>query len=228
MRKAVSDEISYNYLFTLNPELEPSMMPIQIPIVLPEGFYKKNEWGLDPDIMEYQIGALMIQPHIDEKVQSKLKDLITKIGLDMLKDIPEETTIDFQGVLRLAKSWARLQFKWDLHEDDFIKMKNDLVEPFKEFFDLVEDAKKTGKTFQAPLTQLPDKRTISFYATKIFQAAKQIAKETGSKRFPKTTLREKISNKYVSNYDFEYGLDELVQTGYLLIHKNGTEFEITI
>jgi len=228
VRKAVSNEISYNYLFTLGPEAQSATMPTQIPIVLPEGFYAGSKWGLDPDIMDYQMGALLIQPQIDEHIQKQLQNLIQNIGSDMLRDIPEEHSIDYSGILRLSKAWARLQFKWDLHEDDFTKMKNDLEEPFKEFFDLVEDAKITGRTYYAPLTQMPEKRTISIKATKTIQGAKQLEREAGKKRFLKTELRKKIPLKEVTDYDFERVLDELVRTGYFLKHKNGIEYELTL
>lgn len=228
VRRAVSDEISYNYLFTLSPELQQTMMSTQIPIVLPEGFYVASEWGLDPDILDYQMGALLIQPHIDERIQKRLRNLITRIGSDMLRDIPENNTVDFPGVLRLAKAWARLQFKWELEEDDFHKMKNDLEEPFKEFFDLVEDAENVGRTYLTPLTQMPDKRTVSINATKILRGAKQLEKETGQKRFLKTSLHQKIPLTDISDYEFERALDELILTGYFLKHKNGTEYELVI
>jgi hypothetical protein len=228
VRKAVSDEISYNYLFSLSPETEISMMPTQIPIVLPEALYVTNKWELDPDILDYQMGALLIQPHIDERIQEELWNLITKIGSEMLIDIPEEHSVDFTGFLRLAKAWARLQFKWQLENDDFTKMKNDLKEPFKEFFDLVEDAKKIGRTYLTPLTQMSDKKTVSINATKTIRCAKQLEREIGNKRLLKTALRKKILLRDMSDYDFERTLDELVLAGYFLKHKNGTEYDLVI
>ena len=55
INRMASDEISFNYLFTLSPEGQNTMMPTQIPIVIPEGFYLPGGWGLDPDILDYQM-----------------------------------------------------------------------------------------------------------------------------------------------------------------------------
>jgi len=228
VKGAFSDEISFNYLFTLSPEIDKTMMPTQIPIVLPEAIYIPREWGLDPDVLDYQISALLIQPHIDIRIQERLQNLIKKIGKEMLRENQLEQNLDFPGVLKLAKSWARLQYQWELKEDDFTRMKNDLEEPFKEFFDLIEDAKAIGRTYHAPLTQMPDKRAISINATKVFQTAKQIRKEIGMKNISRIELRQKIPLKEISVYDFERALDELVLTGYFLKHKNGTEYELVI
>jgi len=226
VKKGVSEEISFNYLFNLSPESQSYSMPTQIPLIVPEAKYRPDKWGLDRDILDYQLSALLLTPYIEESTQNILMKTVTKTAQDILMKSNIQAPLDNSGLLRLAKSWCRLEFKQSISEDDFTKIKNDFQEIFKEYFDIVEDANKIGKTYRVPLTQLPNKMKISIKSNKIYRYIKDLSRNQGYRRVSKEIIRKEIPEKEISNYDLDNGLTELVNTGYLLMYKNYTEFEI--
>ena len=228
INRGVSDEISYNYLFNVNPELSSSIMPTQIPIVIPEINYKSGKWGLDRDVLDYQMGAMLLYPDINVNIQDKFVKMVYKIGKELLQNAPNQLPLDNSGLIRLLKAWGRLEYKSQIDEDDFYKMKKDMEEPFKEFFDVIEDAKITNMTYNYPLTPTLGKRHLSLNANKVYRNIKQISREIGFNRITKETIRRKIPINEVSQYDLDNALIELVNAGYLLMFKNYTEFEIVL
>jgi hypothetical protein len=225
-RKA-SNEISFNYLFNLSPQVKRFAMPTQIPILVPDIKYQKNEWELDRDILDYQMSALLFTPIIDETAQKKLTNVVEKTGKTILRKANLETTVDASGILRLAKAWCRLEFKNNLAEDDFGKIKKDFEQIFSEFFDLSEDMQRTGRTWHIPLTPIADKRNLTIYANKIYKEIKNFTRNNRYERLTKIQIRENIKRKEISDYDLERGLKELVDSGYLLQFKNYSEFSLT-
>jgi hypothetical protein len=225
--KKESNEISYNYLFNLSPETQRFAMPTQIPILLPDVKYRKSNWDLDRDILDYHMNALLLQPVITESLQKKLIEVIKITGKKILHKVDMETTVDAAGILKLAKAWCRLELKNVLVEDDFIKIKNDFEQIFSEFFDLSEDAQISGRTWHIPLTPLPDKMNLTIVANKIYREIKNFTRNNRYERFTKIQIRELINRKEVMDYDLERGLKELVNAGYLLQFKNYSEFSLT-
>jgi len=226
INKKSSDEISYNYLFDLSPETERFAMPTQIPILIPEGSYKKDEWGLDRDVFDYHMTALLLTPAVEENMQKKLTEVVEKTGKTILRKANLETKIDNSGILRLANAWCRLEFKNYLVEDDFDKIKNDFEGIFSEYFDFVEDVQRLGRTHLVPLTQMQDKMNLTIYAKKIYKGIKNLARDDKNKRISRNSIRVNISQKEISDYEFDRGLEELVRSNYLLQFKNYAEFLI--
>ncbi|DAC72783.1 MAG TPA: hypothetical protein DSN98_03520 [Thermoplasmata archaeon] len=226
-RKA-SNEISFNYLFNLSPQVKRFAMPTQIPILIPDIKYQKNEWELDRDILDYQMSALLFTPIIDETNQKKLTSVIEKTGKTILRKANLETTVDASGILRLAKAWCRLELKNNLAEDDFGKIKKDFEQIFSEFFDLSEDMQRTGRTWHIPLTPISDKMNLTIEANKIYKEIKNITRNNKYERFTKIQIRDLVTMKKISDYDLERGLKELVDAGYLLQFKNYTEFSLAL
>ncbi len=225
-KRGASDEISYNYLFNLGPQPQSYMMPTQIPVIIPEARYIPDKWGLDRDVFDYQMSALLLTPYIEENIQDKLTRIVTKTGEDILRKSSLQTSLDNTGLLRLAKAWCRLEFKQSINEDDFSKLKNDFEEVFKEYFDIVEDAKETGATYHIPLTPMPNKMRLTVNANRIYKLIKKLSRENDYKRLSIEIIRNNVPVKEISTYDLDKGLNELVNAGYLLMHKNYTEFEI--
>jgi len=221
----LSDEISYNYLFTLSPQMKQSMLSTQIPIIMPEVKYTSDKLGLDRDILDYHMGAMLFTPYIEEMYQDRILDIITRTGKDMLRKSSLQLPLDASGLLRLAYAWCRLELKTNIDEEDFRKMKNDLEPIYRELFDVVEDAKLSGKTYNIPLTQTTHKTALSINANKVYKEVKKLSRESNIRRIPRKNIRAVIPQKEISDYDLEKALSELVNTGYLLSHKNKTEFE---
>ncbi len=226
VKKGHSDEISYNYLFSLSPESQSVMMPTQIPLIVPEAIYKPNTWDLDRDVLDYQLSAMLLTPYIEESMQRDLQNTLLRTAQDMIRKSNMQISPDKGGTLRLMKSWCRLEHKQNIDEDDFIRMKNDLDEVFKEFFDMIDDARSLGRTYQIPLTQIPETRKLSLNANKILKCIRRICRDHGYERVSKDILRKEIPEKEISYFDIDEGIQELVNTGYLLMHKNYSEFEI--
>jgi len=225
-KRGVSDEISFNYLFNLGPQSQSYLMPTQIPVIIPEARYKPDKWGLDRDVFDYQMSALLLNPYMEENIQDKLTKILRKTGEDILRKSSLQTSLDNTGLLRLAKAWCRLEFKQSINEDDFSKLKNDFEEVFREYFDIVEDAKETGKTYHIPLTPMSNKMRLTVKANRIYKLIKKLSRENDYKRLSIEIIRNNVPVKEISTYDLDKGLNELVNAGYLLMHKNYTEFEI--
>jgi len=219
-----SDELSFNYLFNLSPEAERMMMPTQIPVIIPDVHYSKRQWGLDRDVFDYEMSAMLIHPHIEEQTPERLKDIIQRIGKTLLRKSDMQLPLDNTGLLRLANSWARLHFKQTITEDDFTHMKHDVEGIFSEYFDFIEDAKETGRTTHHPLTQMPTRFNLTADANKILKHIKRISRETGLERLPLAELRYGIPTSDISDYDLDKGLMELAASNLLLQFKNFTEF----
>jgi len=113
-----------------------------------------------------------------------------------------------------------------MNEDDFYRMKNDLEPIFKEFFDIMEDAQRTGTTFHIPLTRTTSRRNFTIHANKVYKEIKKLSRENKMKRLPRSDIRAFIPQTEISNYDLDRALTELVNAGYLLTYKNDTEFEM--
>ena len=201
-------------------------MQTQIPVIIPEARYKPDKWGLDRDVFDYQMSAILLTPYIEENIQDKLTRIVTKTGEDILRKSSLQTSLDNAGLLRLAKAWCRLEFKQSINEDDFSKLKNDFEEVFKEYFDIVEDAKETGATYHIPLTPMPNKMRLTVKANIIYKLIKKLSRENDYKRLSIEIIRNNVPVKEISTYDLDKGLNELVNAGYLLMHRNYTEFEL--
>lgn len=224
--RMISEELSFNYLFTLSPEAERLMMPTQIPVIIPDVQYTKRQWGLDRDVFDYEMSAMLIHPHIEQSTQVRLAKIVQQTGETLLRKSDMQLPLDNTGLLRLANSWARLHFKQTITEDDFTHMKNDVEGIFSEYFDFIEDAKETGRTSHHPLTQMPTRFNLTTDANKILKHIKRISRETGLERLPLAELRRGIPTSDISDYDLDRGLMELAASNLLLQFKNFTEFEL--
>jgi len=226
IKKNSSEEISYNYIYSPSPQTQSYLIPTQIPLIIPEAIYKPDKWGLDRDVLDYQLSALLLNPYIEENAQNNLIKIVTKTAQDMLRKSNIQAPLDNTGVLRLAKAWCRLEYKQSINENDFTRMKNDFQDIFKEYYDMSEDTKKSGRTYNVPLTRNTDARRLSINANKIFKYIKNVTRNKGYKKISKEIIRKEISPKEITNYVLDEGLQELVNAGYLLMYKNYTEFEI--
>jgi hypothetical protein len=226
IKTGASEEISYNYLYTPSPQSQSYLVPTQMPLILPEVIYNPDKWGVDRDVLDYQMSALLLNPFIEQSTYQNLISIITKTAQDMLRISNIQAPLDNTGVLRLAKAWCRLEYKQSINEDDFSRMKNDLQGIFKEYFDMSEDTKEIGRTYHIPLTRTMGANRMSINANKILKHMKRIARNQGYKKLTKDIIRNGIPVKEITNYDLDEGLLELVNAGYLLMYKNYTEFEI--
>jgi hypothetical protein len=226
IKLGASEEISYNYLYTPSPQSQSYLIPTQIPLILPEVIYQPDKWDLDRDVLDYQLSSLILNPYIEESTYKNLINVVTKTAQDILRKSNIQAPLDNTGVLRLAKAWCRLEYKQSIDEDDFIRMKNDLQEIFKEFYDMSEDTKNVGRTYHVPLTRITDNMRLSLNANKIYKYIKQISRNQGYQKLSREVIRNEIPLKDIANYNLYEGLQELVNAGYLLMYKNYTEFEL--
>ncbi|MFE3845412.1 hypothetical protein ACFL1L_00940 [Thermoplasmatota archaeon] len=226
INKNIADEISYNYLYTPSPQSKLYLIPTQIPLIIPEVFYKPDRWGLDRDVLDYQLSALLLNPYIEENTQKNLINIITKTAQDILMKSNIQALLDNTGVIRLAKAWCRLEYKQKIDENDFIRMKNDFQGIFKEYYDMIEDTDTSGRTYNIPLTRTFDAMRLSIIANKIYRYMKQIQRTQGYKKISKEIIRNELPVKEISNYDLNKGLRDLVNAGFLLTYKNYSEFEL--
>jgi len=227
IKKENSNEISYNYLLIPSPEVELKMMPMQVPIVIPDANYKSNKWGLDRDILDYQLSSLLIEPFIEENIQKRITNVVLKTGEKLLKKSQFQSSIDTSGILKLSMAWCRLNKKLKITENDFLSIQNDFQEIYNEYFDFIEDVNQIGKTYRIPLTRsLMNKTSLSVNANKLLSRVKKIVSQENNIKLTKDLIINNTKDLKINEYDFDMILKELVNTGYLLHHKNYTEFEL--
>ncbi|KYK34923.1 MAG: hypothetical protein AYK22_04535 [Thermoplasmatales archaeon SG8-52-3] len=221
-----TDEVSFNYLYRLSPQAKEFMMPTQVPIIIPESIYNSNKWGLDPDIFDYQMGAMLYNPIIEEENQKQLNHIVANVGNKILMKSSMQLSLEGSSLLKLAKAWGRLNLKNQIDEDDFFKMKNDVIEIYSESFDMIEDAKLWDSTYHLPLIQMPYKKNISINSNIILKSIKKQIREAGLQRISKEEIKNQIKEIKISCYEFDLALKELVDLGYLYHHKNYSEFTL--
>ncbi len=76
------------------------------------------------------------------------------------------------------------------------------------------------------INKLVNSSLSRFNANRIYKLIKKLSRENNYKRISLEIFRNDTSVKEISNYDLDNGLNELVNAGYLLMHKNYTEFEL--
>ncbi len=141
------NELSYNDVSKIDSDKKTSDIQIQIPLIVPDGIsYKKQEF-FDPDVMDYQLHALILKPTIRPGDIKKFTDLAVKTSQYIGKEYTEETLmVDSFSLLKVASSMCRLHLMDELKEDMIPNVKDELFTMFKEYADVYKEFITGGVT----------------------------------------------------------------------------------
>lgn len=211
------NELSYNDASKLDPKKNISDIQIQIPLIVPDGaIYKKQEF-FDPDVMDYQLHALLYKPIIREKDVKKFTDLAIKTSQYICKKYTEDTLmVDSFSLLKIASSMCRLYFMNKLTEDLITNVKKEIYTMFKEYADVHEEFVMRGSTTR--WSSLTENARLVY--SELININKQ-SKEMGVEWIPIDTLKPKFDY-----YSIDRALSELNNYGFIIQRMNFSDVMI--
>lgn len=201
------NELSYNDVSKIDTEKKTSDIQIQIPLIVPDDVkYKKQEF-FDPDVMDYQLHALILKPTIKPGDIKNFTDLAIKTSQYIGKEYTEETLIiDSFSLLKIASSMCRLHLIDELKEDIIPNVKDELFNMFKEYADVHKEFIIRGNTTRwSSLTQ-----GARLVYGELLNIDKQ-NKEIGVEWIP----IDKVKSKF-NLYSLDNALTELNEYGFII------------
>jgi hypothetical protein len=173
-------EISYNHLWKMPSDSE--LTPIQITTTIQNAEFKSKDKDLDPDVLEFLLTALLINPPIEESMVSRIEDDIRNV-YDMIHPNGDFSTLPFDrySTVKIANSFCRLELKEKLEDSAFDKARSIFKELSYTFLDAKEDlmaTKPNRETWDVPNVEVSylDKWR-SANDTSVLRAIKRISEE---------------------------------------------------
>jgi hypothetical protein len=219
-----SNEISFNDMSKL-----PTNLSIQIPLILPDDFPHKSMSYQNPDILDYQLSALLIKPVIEPNLIEEFTNLAKQTSDYIDKNYTEETLLlDRLSLIKIACASCRLDMKCKLDEDMLPGIKDELFHMFKEYADTHKDKMIAGGVarWNIPMTPLPLRRNLTVDANKLYKeilAVDKLNEEIGVTWVPTETLKQSPNLKYINDFTLLNSLTELNNANFILQRKNYSE-----
>ena len=211
------NELCYNDVSKIDIDKKISDIQIQIPLIVPDDVtYKKQEF-FDPDVMDYQLHALILKPTIKPEDMKKFTNLAVKTSRYVGKEYTQETlVVDSFSLLKVASSMCRLHLVEELNEDIIPSVKDELFSMFKEYADVRREFLTRGDTTRwSSLSE--DARLV--YG-ELLNIDKQ-NKEVGIEWINTNNIKSKFNN-----YTLNGALTELNEYGFIIQRMNFSDIMI--
>jgi len=224
-----SNEISFNDMSRLPTKMNIANLGIQIPLILPSDVTYKTVEYHNRDVMDYQLHALLIKPIIEPTLIEKFTDLSIQTSEYINRNYTEETILlDSLAHIKIACAFCRLELKDKLNEDMLPRIKDELLDMFKEYADTYRDRMIGGgqARWTIPMQQLPQRHNLTIDANKIYRellAVDQQNKEIGITWIFSEELQKRPNLKYLSDFILQKSLIELNNANLILQRKNYSE-----
>lgn len=137
-------EASYNYFKMVDPTVVP--LPMQIPTVIYNSEYRARAKGIDPDVVEYLLQALMIRPVVSEEAIAEIERSISAV-LEEVEPAYAQISVPFDqdAIAKIAMAICRMEYKRNIDETSFSKGKRWFEEMYRQFSDLRLNYIRTGQ-----------------------------------------------------------------------------------
>jgi len=218
-----SNEISFNDMSKL-----PTNLSIQIPLIIPDDFPHKSISYLNPDVLDYQLSALLFKPVIEPNLIEEFTNLAKETSEYIDKNYTEETLlIDRLSLIKIACASCRLEMKNKLDEDMLPGIKDELLGMFKEYAEEHRDRMIAGgRRYNIPITPLPLRLNLTVDANKFYKeifAVDKLNEEIGVTWMSTETLKQRPNLKYINDFTILNSLTELNNANLILQRKNYSE-----
>jgi hypothetical protein len=223
-------EISYNHLWKL--PLDSALTPIQITTTIQNAEFKPTDKDLDPDVLEFLLTALLINPPIDDNMALKIEDDMRNV-YNMIHPDGDFSTLPFDrySTFKIANSFCRLELKETLDDSTFDKARSIFKDLSYMFLDAKEDliaTKPNRETWDIPNVEVSNlDKWRSATDTKVLRTIKKISE---AHNFEWVSISDIIKNaKNDLNLD-EFGVrDSLIRLnnlGVIINVDNGNRYKI--
>ncbi len=224
-------EISYNHLWKLPPDS--ALTPIQIATTLQNAEYKPRSKELDPDVLEYLLTALLINPPVEDRMISDIENDIKNIYKTIHPDRDYSSLpFDHFSTIKIANSFCRLELKDKLEDTAFSKARaifRDLSHTFLEAKDDLIGTKTTRETWDIPNVEVSylDKWRSST-DTEVLRTISKISKQYGQEWVKISEILQYAKNKDLNLDDITVrdSLSRLNNLGIIINLDNGTRYKI--
>ena len=227
-----SNEVSFNDMSSLPKKKDMSKLNIQIPLILPTNFPHKVVTYQNPDVLDYQLRSLLIKPTIEPALHEKFTELAIEASDYINKNYTEETLcLDALSLIKIACASCRLEMKNKLDEDMLPRVKDELLDIFKDYADTYRDRMIGGglTRWNIPMQPMPQRYNLTIDANKVYKELLSMDKqyrEVGIKWISSEELRKQPNLTYLNDFTFQKSLVELNNAALLIQGKNYSELSV--
>jgi hypothetical protein len=217
-------------------------LDINLPIIQYESTYHPCQ-KLTSDIVNYQLSALIYQPHISEANIKEVEDSIIK-ARKRIENHSVAFNIKTNSAYKIAEAMARMVFVQSNFEEKFlgkaeglidkqVKLQEELLKrSYKAQMENFEDIQciYNGLEFNVKIDGRKRRFNSRYYDPRLSRSAmiiylttRKLTDEVGKNNISISELKARL------NYDdtkLNFGLEELKNTGYIYLLKNGTEIHL--
>lgn len=227
-----SNEISFNDMSKLPNKMVLVNIPVQIPLILPDDVIYHASDSYNRDVLDYQLRALLVKPIIQPDYIEKFTDLAMQTSEYIDKNYTEETLlVDSLAHIKIACASCRLELKDRFEEDMLPRIKDELLQMFKEYADTYHDRMVAGggARWNIPMQPLSEKHNLTIDANKVYREmleADRQNKEVGLTWMSFNEIKNRPNLKYIGDFALQKALTELNNAILILQRKNLSEFLI--
>jgi hypothetical protein len=224
-----SSEVSFNDMSRLSSKMNIANLGIQIPLILPDDVIYRSLDYYNPDVMDYQLRALLVKPTIEPALIEKFTDLAIQTSEYVDKNYTEETLLlDKLAHIKIACASCRLDLKNELTEDMLPKIKDEISEMFKEYADTYRDRMITGGVarWNIPMKPLSERHNLTIDANQVLRELLEVDKDNqdiGISWMTSKEIKKRPKLKFISDLTFQKALMELNNANLILQRKNYSE-----
>jgi hypothetical protein len=203
-------------------------MPIQLPFVISDADYRKDEGEFDLDVLDYQLSALYMPPPPSNDIERMAISAVERAHKMELFDIGGVGDPEPMGGLRLALALARLNVGREWKGREYVRSSfKGLSEGEDLFFELlrrgyeeVRDRKMEESYFDISKS-LPGREKLKEKDRRIYYALRRRFEEQGIEETPREEILPGENPRLVDE-----SLQRLNRYGYILFMKGGAVIKI--
>jgi hypothetical protein len=157
-------EISYNHIWQL--PRSSLVTSIQIPTLIYNSEYIPKTLGMDQDVLEYLLTALMVKPPVEDYMISKIEDTTKKVYKRISQEEAfQKLNLDPLSPTKVANAICRLDLRNKLDEDAFDSYSSKFDEIMYAFLEAEKDIVDTNPDRQTWM--VPSNVRVSYQANKL-------------------------------------------------------------
>lgn len=146
-----TSEVNFAYLKIMAPE--DIKRPVNIPILLEDAVPSKTKKAFfNPDILTYQLTALMINPVLDEQLIDAFERNILELERLRIRNDDQDSSFDLSSVNRIAQSFVRLRLRPSIDDSRFHEASQTFLRYYQEYLENKEILEnfRGGRAYDVP------------------------------------------------------------------------------